>query len=86
MVKNLPTYAGDLSSSPGSGNGGGNGNPLHYSCLGNPIDGGAWQALVHRVAKSQVQLNTRACVGLGHSSKGASIRNIQTNSSKLIHE
>ena len=29
----------------------GNGNPLQYSCLGNPVDGGAWQATVHRVAK-----------------------------------
>ena len=30
-----------------------NGNPLQYSCLGNPMDGGAWQATVHGVAKSQ---------------------------------
>jgi len=30
----------------------GNGNPLHYSCLGNPMDRGAWWATVHRVAKS----------------------------------
>jgi len=29
----------------------GNGNPLQYSCLGNPMDRGAWQATVHRVAK-----------------------------------
>jgi len=32
---------------------GGNGNPLQYSCLGNPMDRGAWQATVHGVAKSQ---------------------------------
>ena len=32
---------------------GGNGNPLQYSCLENPIDGGAWYATVHVVAKSQ---------------------------------
>ena len=31
----------------------GNGTPLQYSCLENPMDGGAWQAVVHRVAKSQ---------------------------------
>ena len=40
---------------PGSGisPGEGNGNPLQYSCLENPTDGGAWQATVHRVTKSQ---------------------------------
>jgi len=32
------------------------GNPLQYSCLENPMDRGAWQAMVHRVAKSQTQL------------------------------
>ena len=34
----------------------GNGNPLQYSCLENPVDGGAWWAAVHRVAKSWTQL------------------------------
>ena len=34
----------------------GNGNPLQYSCLENPMDGGAWQAAVHGVARSQTQL------------------------------
>ena len=40
MVKNLPTNAGDMGSIPGSGRfpGEGNGNPLQYSCLGNPMD------------------------------------------------
>ena len=40
---------------PGSGRspGGGNGNPLQYSCLENPMDRGAWQAAVHEVAKSR---------------------------------
>ena len=33
----------------------GNGNPLQYSCLGNPVDKGAWQAAVHGVAKSQIR-------------------------------
>ena len=32
-------------------------NPLQYSCLENPMDGGAWRATVHRVAKSQTQLS-----------------------------
>ena len=35
----------------------GNGNPLQYSCLENPMDGGAWWAAVHGVAKSQTRLN-----------------------------
>ena len=57
MVKNLPINAedtGDEGLIPGSGRspGGGNGNPLKYSCLGNPMDGGAWWAIVHSVAKS----------------------------------
>ena len=36
--------------------GGGNGNPVHCSCLENPMDRGAWQAIDHGVAKSQTQL------------------------------
>ena len=54
VVKNLPAKAGDVGSVPGSGRspGEGNGNPLQYSCLGNPMDRGAWGALVHAVAKN----------------------------------
>ena len=46
--------AGDLGSIPGSGRspGVGNGNPLQYSCLENPVDKGHWWATVHGVAKS----------------------------------
>ena len=53
MIKNLPANAGDLDLIPGSGRspGEGNGNPLQFSCLGNPMDGGAWRATVHGVAK-----------------------------------
>ena len=36
--------------------GGGNGNPLHYSCLENPTDRGVWQSIVHGVVKNQTQL------------------------------
>ena len=45
--------AGDVSLIPGSGRspGEGNGNPLQYSCLGNPVDRGAWQAIVHGVTE-----------------------------------
>ena len=61
VVKNLPANAGDLrdvDSISGSGRspGGGPGNPLWYSCLENPMDRGAWQATVHRVARSWTQL------------------------------
>ena len=51
MVKNLPANAEDLGSVPGLGRspGGGNGNPLQYSCLENAMDRGAWQARVHGV-------------------------------------
>ena len=53
VVKIPPASAGDVSLIPGWGrsSGEGNGNPLQYSCLGNPIDRGAWHAAVHRVAK-----------------------------------
>ena len=45
---------------PGSGRspGEGNGNPFQYSSLGNPMDGGAWQAIVHGVAKNRTRLST----------------------------
>ena len=39
------------------GSGGGDGTPLQYSCLENPMDGGAWWAAVHGVAKSRTQLS-----------------------------
>ena len=61
MVKNLPARAGNIKDagsilrsrrSPG----GGHGNPLQHSCLENPMDRGAWQAMVHRVAKSWTRL------------------------------
>ena len=55
VVMNLPANAGDVGSIPGSGRspGEGDGNPLQYSCLGNPIDRRARWATVHGVAKSQ---------------------------------
>jgi len=60
-VKNLPASAGDIrdmgmipvrEDSPG----GGHGNPLHYSCLENSMDRGAWWAIVHRTAKIFIHL------------------------------
>ena len=59
--KEPPSNAGDVRDTgltPGSARspGGEHGNPLQYSCLENPMDRGAWQATVHRAAKSQTQL------------------------------
>ena len=66
VVKNPPANAGnarDLGLIPGLGRspGEGNGYPLQYSCLENPMDRGKGQATVHGVAKSQTQLSTHAC-------------------------
>ena len=60
VIKSLWANAGDTGSVPRSGRppGEGNGNPLQYSCLGNPMDRGAWQATVHGVVvKNQTRLN-----------------------------
>ena len=53
MVKNPSANAGESGSIPGSGrsSGGGDGSPLQYSCLENPMDRGAWWAIVHETAK-----------------------------------
>ena len=64
MVKNKNGSVGDirdLGLIPGLGGspGEGNGNPLQYSCLGNPMDRGAWRATVHEVAMSQTGLSTK---------------------------
>ena len=63
VVKNLPASAGDIRDSgsiPGSGRFSteGNGNPLQYSCLGNPMDRGAWQTTV-QVTESDTTENAR---------------------------
>ena len=59
VVENLSANAEALSSVPGPGRspGEGNGNPLQYSCLENPMDRGARQATAHGVTKSQAQLS-----------------------------
>ena len=54
-VKNLPANIGDASLIPG----GGNGNPLHYSCIGNPMDRGAWWATVHGITRVRHDLVTK---------------------------
>ena len=64
MVKNPPTNVGDAGLIPGSGRspGGGNGNPLQYSCQENPTDIGSWWATVHGIAESDMteQLSAQA--------------------------
>ena len=59
VVKHLPANEGDADSIPDLGRspGKGNSNPLHYSCLENPRDRGAWWATIQGVTKSQTQLS-----------------------------
>ena len=61
MVKDLPASAGDsgLIPEPRRPPGGGHGNPLQYSCLENPMDGGAWRATVIEVAKNWTRLSNK---------------------------
>ena len=61
VVKNLPASVGDIRdigsiSGLGRSPGGGHGNPLQYSCLGNPMDRGAWRATVHGVEKNHTEV------------------------------
>ena len=63
LVKHPPANAGDTrdaGSISGSGRspGGGNGDPLQYSCLGHPVDGGAWSLRVPGVAESRTRLSS----------------------------
>ena len=69
MVKNLPASAGDVRdvgsiSGLGRSPEGGNGSPLQYSCLGNPVDIGAWRGMAHRAAESDTtDAAEHACTG-----------------------
>ena len=62
VVKNSPANAGNVSLVPGSGRSSEeeNGHPLQYSCLKNPMDRGAWQAIVQGVAKESDMPTTEA--------------------------
>ena len=68
VVKNPPASAGDMGSIPvlGRSLGIGNGNPLQYSCLENPMEGGAWWATVHGVTKSWTRLSTHTHIPTVH--------------------
>ena len=69
MVKNLPANTGDTGSIPGSGRspGEGNANALHPSCLEIPMDRGAWQATIHKVARVGHDLGTTSTIELNYS-------------------
>ena len=70
----------------------GNGNPLQYSCLENSMDGGAWQAPVHGVAKSQIRLSdftfflSSFCAVLGYSKEHGRLRPHPYETYKLVME
>ena len=59
VVKNPPSNVGEIGSIPGFGRspGEGNGNPLQYSCLENPMDRGVWRATVHSVTRIEQMLD-----------------------------
>ena len=86
MIKNLSASAGDLRDSgsiPGSGRspGGGHGNPLQYPCVENPVDRGAWRAIVHTVAKSRTglrQLSTHTQAGWSNHLTSLIIKQVQS--------
>ena len=67
VVKNLPANAGDAGETGsfswlGKSPGGGNDNPLQYSCQENPLDWGAWSATAHGVTKSHTRLRDWVCI------------------------
>ena len=92
MVKNSSVNAGDvrdMGSIPGLGRspGEGNGNPLQYSCLGNPMGRGAWQDYPHRGARVGHNLVTKPLSS--HFiiiCKRARVQKLKTNSSYLIQD
>ena len=88
VVKNPSANAGDAGLIPGSGRspGVGNGNPLQFSCQGNPIHRGAWRATVHGITESDMTKHTHTCKLLFRlkcrnyfSSEGISISHNVTN-------
>ena len=88
VVKNPPAIAKDTGSIPGLGRfpGEGNSNPLQYSCLGNAMDRGAWQATVHEATKSHILLNNErptAFALLNYMSKNISKDSWPLNNAKV---
>ena len=90
--KEFSCNAWDLRPVPGLGRspGGGHGNPLQYSCLGNPMDRGAWRATVHRAVKSWTQPKglSRHTPCVRHVSKhltSIQSRNLHNNPISIVH-
>ena len=84
LVKNPPASAGDrgdASSIPGSGRspGGGHGNPLQYSCLGDPMDRGDWRAIVHRITENQTWLGYKSVHAQGTQNVRSRMRAISSH-------
>ena len=81
--KEFACNAGDLGSIPGLGrsHGEGNGNPLQYSCLGNPMDRGTWRDTVHRVT----ELDMTEQLTLPYYTKQMSILYFNTLFAKVIN-
>ena len=68
LVQNLPANEGDVGLTPGSGRPPreGNGNPLQYSCLENPMDRGVWHAIVRRVSVGHNFMTEHECTCILH--------------------
>ena len=83
--KEFACNAGEPGSIPGLGrsSGEGNGNPLQYSCLENPMDRGSWQATVHGVAKSQAQLSNNTHFHFRSQTNDTSFKVLMTQSSAV---
>ena len=87
MVKASVCNAGDPGSIPGLGRspGEGNGSPLQYSCLENPMDCKAWKATVHGVAKSRIRLSDFITIHKDNS-KWIKDLNVRSETIKLLEE
>ena len=85
-VKNLPAMQETTCSAGGPGSipglrrspGEGNGNPVQYSCLGNPMDRGAWQAIVHRVERIRHKLVTKPSTNVSGLNKSKAMTNLES--------
>ena len=62
----------------------GNGNPLQYSCLGNPMDRGAWWAMVHRVAIDTTEVTQHTCTPIPYFSATRGVANTPVPAHRLL--
>ena len=87
MEKKLPANAGGTGLIPGSGRspGGGHSNQLQYSCLENPMDRGAWKAIVHEITESGTTKQPPPPVNINMVKRQTIYQCFHTNSFDLIH-